>query len=392
MENNTITASLAFKNYQPRVLTFPYVYLSCSELWFASGEEFNRADNAFMWVNGGGVYPLAPPYQGSEAHCYNFTLQSTREFFVSRVIGPFLESDAVDGLFFDMIDSVAWGWATGWHVSDKDVVALQEGTLLLLDEMLSAMKQHNKVGLLSTHSSKTSLPDLNKAATVLMLKYGAFHFYEFFCPTFDANCADQISTIYIESNLGVPVQAHAPFKSKDQLLFQLSCFLICAGKFSYFSWGVDSGWSTQSFPFPPEFSKPLGTPLADATRPDNMKNFIIKPNIDGIFAGVPKPGSNSSDGLVVFSGKLSSAEECQAKCLLSPNALAGCQSWTWHGEGAGVWAGGCYLRFDFQFKNVVVDQGLTIVSGMLPVVFQRKFEHAVVWVDVLNNKATIQWE
>jgi len=213
----------------------------------------------------------------------------------------------------------------------------------------------------------------------------------FFCPTPDANCADQISTIYIESNMGVPVQAHSPFKTKDQLIFQLSCFLICAGKFSYFSWGVDGGWSTQSFPFPEEFSKPLGMPLTDATRPDDMKSFLRKPNVDGVYASVPSPGSNSSDGLVVFAGKMSSADECQKACLLSPNALAGCQSWTYHGEGSKEWASMCYLRFDFQFKNVVVDGSFLIVSGVLPVVFQRKFEHASVWVDVLSNKATIEW-
>ena len=65
---------------------------------------------------------------------------------------------------------------------------------------------------------------------------------------------------------GTPFMVHAagpnsggPFSDRE---YTLAAFLICMGDYSY--WGMGSGWGTDSFPWYPEFDRPLGQPLGAA--------------------------------------------------------------------------------------------------------------------------------
>lgn len=131
-------------------------------------------------INAAGTPVLTPIIQGSELHAYNFSLPATREFFVSTIIAPFLTAPSVAGLFFDMIDSFAWGgWAAQFGVSAAEIANHKAGTLAAIEAVLVAMKAAGKLAVLSTHSSRSVYPDLNSAVDAMLAKYGGFQYYEF---------------------------------------------------------------------------------------------------------------------------------------------------------------------------------------------------------------------
>jgi hypothetical protein len=143
------------------------VYFTASETWFQGGSEFNRPENAHLWmVDAAGRPILTPIIQGSELHAYNFTNPAARQFFISTILAPFLVAPSVAGLFFDMVDTFAWGgWAARFGVSAVEVARLKAGTLAAIEAVLAAMRTAGKVPVLSTHSSRSVNPDLNAAVS-----------------------------------------------------------------------------------------------------------------------------------------------------------------------------------------------------------------------------------
>lgn len=131
-------------------------------------------------VSASGTPVLTPIIQGSELHAYNFSLPATRDFFVSTIIAPFLAAPPVAGLFFDMVDSFAWGgWAAQFGVSPSEIALLKAGTLAAIEAVLVAMRAAGKLAVLSTHSSRSVYPDLNSAVGAMLAQYGGFQYYEF---------------------------------------------------------------------------------------------------------------------------------------------------------------------------------------------------------------------
>lgn len=183
MEASTIAFAETATHLHPGSATFPYVYFTASETWFEGGAKFNLPENAQLWmINANGAPILTPIIQGSELHAYNFSLPATRDFFVSTIISPFLSSPAVAGLFFDMVDSFAWGgWAQQFGVSSSEIELLKAGTLAAIEAVLVAMQSAGKLAVLSTHSSRSRFPDLNSAVGAMLRQYGGFQYYEFFC-------------------------------------------------------------------------------------------------------------------------------------------------------------------------------------------------------------------
>ena len=74
---------------------------------------------------------------------------------------------------------------------------------------------------------------------------------------------------------GTPFMVHAAAANKigafSEREYCLAAFLIVAGNYSY--WGMGSGWGVSSFPWYPEFERPLGKPLADAASTAPGKYF-----------------------------------------------------------------------------------------------------------------------
>jgi hypothetical protein len=183
MEDATISFAQTGVSINAAVSIFPYVYFTASETWFEGGAAFNGPANKGLWmVNADGNPVLTPVIQGSELHAYNYTLAETRAFFVDTIIAPFLAAQPVAGLFFDMVDTFAWGgWAAQFGVAPAEVELLKSGTLAAIEAVLIAMQQAGKLAILSTHSSRSVYPDLNAAIGAMLRKYGGFQFYEFFC-------------------------------------------------------------------------------------------------------------------------------------------------------------------------------------------------------------------
>ena len=146
----------------------------------------------------------------------------------------------------------------------------------------------------------------------------------------------------------------------------------------------------------------------------------MQPNVDAIDDAVPSPGVNSTDGLIVFAGLLSSVQACEAACLAwpapqvrrglvfalqarhtgraptsdnppTPQALLECQAFTYTGPGGGAWAQTCYLRLGFGYITTAVPPALTVTSGRRSTQFLRAFAHAAVDVDLVTGEATITW-
>ena len=412
MEVATLDFARSAVQLHPSQKIFPYVYFTASETWFEAGAAFNRPENAGLWmVDAAGAPVLTPVIQGSELHAYNFTNPATRDFFVSTVIAPFLASDSVAGLFFDMVDTFAWGgWARQFGVAPAEVARLQAGTLAAIEAVLVAMRAAGKLPVLSTHSSRSVFPDLNAAAGALLQRYGGYQFYEFFCDGgAGAACADQVATVAQESTAGVGVQAHAPVKVPPagaptasnttppfylhDFDFLAGAFLLGAGENSYLQFGAASCWTTHGcWPLAPALQRPLGAPQGVAARVGGTA-MALQPNVDAIDGLVPAPGANSSNGLIVYAGQAGGVEACAAACLAWPaaQALLECQAFTFTGSGGGVWAGSCYLRLGFGYLSTQVPAALTVTSGRRPSRFRRVFAHAAVEVDLITGEADISW-
>ena len=415
-EANMEAATIAFADsafaLRPGSATFPYVYFTASETWFQGGSKFNRPENAHLWmVDAAGRPILTPIIQGSELHAYNFTNPAARQFFISTILAPFLVAPSVAGLFFDMVDTFAWGgWAARFGVSAVEVARLKAGTLAAIEAVLAAMRTAGKVPVLSTHSSRSVNPDLNAAVSALLIKYGGTQYYEFFCDGGKgAACADQVATIAQESSAGVGVQAHAPFHvpppgapgasntTPPFLLtdfdFLAGAFLLGAGEGSYLQFGATGCWTTAGcWPLAPALRRPLGPPAGPAARADSA--ITLQPNVDAIDGAVPTPGANSTDGLIVFVGRVDSVDACAAACLAwpAPQALLECQSFTYVGAGGGDWARTCYARLDFTYIATGVPSALTVTSGRRSTRFVRVFAHALCDVDLITGNATITWD
>ena len=88
------------------------------------------------------------------------------------------------------------------------------------------------------------------------------HFNEFF-----RGSEDDIQTALAITRAGGLYMVHSagptdggPFAARE---YCLAAFLVVAGEHSY--WGMGGGWGVDSFPWYPEFNRPLGKPLGDAT-------------------------------------------------------------------------------------------------------------------------------
>eukprot|EP01052_Picozoa_sp_SAG31_P027224 SAG31_NODE_2530_length_5556_cov_2.442917_5_plen_154_part_00 len=92
-----------------------------------------------------------------------------------------------------------------------------------------------------------------------------------------ACCVSQVEELIAQAAIGVPLAVHGWAQGNTSHEFYLAAFLIGMGQNSYFSisggsrdvlaaGGDGSMWAEHSFPWFPEFSRPLGRPLGPPTR------------------------------------------------------------------------------------------------------------------------------
>ena len=148
-----------------------------------------------------------------------------------------------------------------WTFSESDQLDFVDATMQHLEQALSSMDAKGKTAIVSTEVSKDSVPLNASVFDAMLLQHGALHFNEFFKGT-----EEDVQTAMKLVAKGTPFMVHSggpntigPFAARE---YCLAAFLIVMGEYSY--WGMGSGWSTDSFPWYPEFDRPLGKPLGIA--------------------------------------------------------------------------------------------------------------------------------
>lgn len=157
-----------------------------------------------------------------------------------------------------------------WTVTAEEQLAFTDATMTHLEQALTSLDVQKKTAIVSTEISKDSYPLNASVFDAMLLKHGAMHFNEFF-----RGSEADVQTALELVGAGTPFMVHAsgpstpgPFSDRE---YTLAAFLIVMGEYSY--WGMGDGWGIASFPWYPEFDRPLGKPLGPATALGNGKYF-----------------------------------------------------------------------------------------------------------------------
>lgn len=148
-----------------------------------------------------------------------------------------------------------------WTFTAAEQLEFVNATMLHLEQVLSSMDAKGKTAIVSTEVTKDSAPLNASVFDAMLLRHGALHYNEFF-----TGSEEDVQTALKLVAQGTPFMVHSagpnligPFSARE---YCLAAFLIVAGEYSY--WGMGSGWSTTSFPWYPEYDRPLGHPIGAA--------------------------------------------------------------------------------------------------------------------------------
>jgi hypothetical protein len=174
-----------------------------------------------------------------------------------------------------------------------DAVAFQAATVTMVDQVLAAFAAAGKWPLLSIRQDGTINEPLRRfqaSVNPLLKQRGGFRFMEALCQQYtmpctldgttsnaSACCVSQVQELVQQSADGVPLAVHGWAQGDTPHEFYLAAFLVGMGNHSYFSisggsedvkaaGGDGSMWAEHSFPFFPEYTKPLGRPLGPPVR------------------------------------------------------------------------------------------------------------------------------
>jgi len=102
----------------------------------------------------------------------------------------------------------------------------------------------------------SSVPINSSQSDAMLLKHRAFRFWEFFGD-------DDIELALELGAKGHPFLAHFGASANWTVReYSFATYLIVASEWSYY--GMSAGWGTASFPWYPEFDRPLGAPKGPA--------------------------------------------------------------------------------------------------------------------------------
>eukprot|EP00040_Diaphanoeca_grandis_P005930 m.35160 g.35160 ORF g.35160 m.35160 type:complete len:523 (-) comp17094_c0_seq1:233-1801(-) len=282
-ECNTLKQAAALKAANPDILLFPYITGFMTQTWFEAQAKFNKQNYSDWWLRDSlgvvidcndTVHNHCFGYsQGAPGKLYDWRQERVREYFVNEVISTFVSNKNISGLFLDDTTDVAQRCmhppsgispCTGsWTFTEQDQLDFVNATLTHLDAAMTSMTTHGKSAIVSTTCTIDSTPLNSSTFDKLLRKYGAFHFMEFF-----QGNQDDIDTALALTQAGGALMIHAagpnsvgPFSDRE---YSLAAFLIVMSEYSYY--GMGSGWSVSSFPWYPEFDRPLGKPLGPASK------------------------------------------------------------------------------------------------------------------------------
>ena len=151
-----------------------------------------------------------------------------------------------------------------WTFTAADQLDFSRATFQHLEQALSSLDAKGKTAIVSTDvgaAPAVPAPLSPSAINAMLLRHGALHFSEFFT----GSEADVQAALKLVAE-GNPFMVHSsgpnsvgPFSQRE---YCLAAFMIVMGEYSY--WGMGDGWTTGSFPWIPEYDRPLGKPLGVA--------------------------------------------------------------------------------------------------------------------------------
>lgn len=281
-EAKSLAQAAAIKAKNPSIHLFPYIGGFMAETWFKAQWDFTQPDHEAWWLKDPAtgtpidcndtVANVCYGYsQGAPGKLYDWRIPAVRDYFTNTVIAPYVDNDNISGIFMDDTTDVAQRCmhpphgqqpCTGsWTFTAWEQRAFVNATMVHLEQALSSMTKRGKTAIISTEVSRDSAPLNASVFDAMLQRHGAMHFNEFF-----SGSEDDVQTALQITRAGGFFMVHSggpdtigPFSDRE---YALAAFLVVAAEHSY--WGMGSGWGVDSFPWYPEFDRPLGKPLGDA--------------------------------------------------------------------------------------------------------------------------------
>lgn len=174
--------------------------------------------------------------------------------------GRFLD-DTTNVAHFCMYPPLGTLSCTGpWTFTETDQRDFSNATMQHLEQALGSLDAKGKTAIVSTdgNAEPRAPPPLNSSSVdAMLLQHGALHFSEFFYGS-----EEDVQGALKLTAAGNPFMVHSsgpngvgPFSQRE---YSLAAFLIVMGEYSYR--GMGSGWTTDAFPWYPEYDRPLGKP------------------------------------------------------------------------------------------------------------------------------------
>eukprot|EP00937_MAST-01D_sp_MAST-1D-sp2_P005481 g5481.t1 len=305
---------------RPAMPTFAYYgsYGCCSPYnneWYP---DFNRSNASALWLHddtGRAVIAgTGSPRGAATGYVYDLCNPDMLHFYKAVILRRFAASPHVHGVFFDEFDqfieggygNTPWGARNPggpYTFGNASRARLAECWAAALEEIVRFLAQERGMfAVPSTNAYRSqyarSFGDRQRDA---LARYGGFKFAEAFCPqggsfpswvcptheTREACCLDQLLSIKEHAALGVPLMVHiepSGASGADSAggatgvtanRVQLAAFLIAAQRWSYVA--VGNGWDgPSSFPLVPEYNRPLGAPIGNATVIDAARGVFAR--------------------------------------------------------------------------------------------------------------------
>eukprot|EP00039_Didymoeca_costata_P000074 m.44022 g.44022 ORF g.44022 m.44022 type:complete len:513 (+) comp10039_c0_seq1:34-1572(+) len=288
-ESQSLQQAAAIKRINPNTRLFPYITGFMSQTWFKAQADFNHDNYSSYWLRDtkGNIvdcnYTDANPTngqcygysQGAPGRLWDWRNPSVGQYFLDSVIAPYIDSEYMDGIFLDDTCDVANRCMANTHgvvpcagtftFSAQDQLDFANATLKNINAVLATMTAKNKTGIISSTARVDTFPINSAMLDSILQQHNAFHFIEFW-----TGSDTDIQTAIKITSAGIPLIVHASGNANsyfEEREYVLAAFLVSAGEYSY--WNLGDGWSVNSFPWFPEYDRPLGKPLGPAISPTN---------------------------------------------------------------------------------------------------------------------------
>jgi hypothetical protein len=277
----SIKQAAAIKSVSPDKPVFAYITGYLAQNTFEGGAKYRGEQYSEWWLRDtNGIYVddnwtithptnchCAGYCQGAPGPMWDFRQARVRAYFMEEMVTPMISAEHINGIFFDDafdIPNYCFTPPSGrapcignYTFTRAEQEASGAATLEHFDAVLASMAAQNKGTVMSMNPvTASSFPINSSQSDAMLLKHRAFRFWEFFGD-------DDIELALELGAKGHPFLAHFGASANWTVReYSFATYLIVASEWSYY--GMSAGWGTASFPWYPEFDRPLGAPKGPA--------------------------------------------------------------------------------------------------------------------------------